>query len=270
MSDNGYGYGSAQQSNSGMQQKDAFHHWNKEGAWDKNNSERETKKYPIWSQLQMLEDRLHNIYSEGTDFAATMMSTVTEAEFRMLPFRMMWSVGWYLMFFYMMWLWTIIGSFFELSPPILYGGVVAIAAPGILFPQYILQQARQWVSGELRTGRFYKHMSGAWSSANATIYLSAIVFLLIPYGFSYEFISEWAMNYEGKGEAFINTITTDSVTYSLRKASYIMAGFTGFLFLYTMSLKKKAKKLQIERTREMKEAFFGAGDIAEEMLSGKS
>lgn len=257
--------------------RNTFQNWEKRSPWEEGKNREEKRKesaYPIWSSLQVIVNRLEQLYSEGTDFATTSPATFTDADFRMLPFRLVWPYSAVAMIFHLMWLFAFLapmlqifqrieGIFAYVTVLLVLGGI------GIIFPAVVVYSARQWVSGKERTGRYYKHLARGWAGVTGSMYLSTVLFLLLPYGYDYSIIEDLAQSYDKFGHTVVNQLSEALIVGSLQVASYAMAAFMVIFFLFSLLMKRRAKQMQKVRTAQMKAQLFTDGELAEEIMSGK-
>ncbi|PAF53810.1 hypothetical protein BKH42_03520 [Helicobacter sp. 13S00482-2] len=154
--------------------------WKQTSQQDK--AERHT--YPIFSDIQEMQDRIQTLYASGSSFAEQKTIDITESEYRMLPFEMLKIVGKNLSFIFITYLASaiLIGLGFYIEKLYKYSSFLfpiplSLSFASLLFYAYVIYAMRQFViedEKQPKTKQFYKIVLFSWRSVEFCLGLCII------------------------------------------------------------------------------------------------
>lgn len=253
--------------------KDAYQAWDtgkdwERGNWEKgewNKRERIPKKYLIWSQLQVAQDRVHNLYSEMTDLVELEVATITDAEFTDAPLRLMHSAFSAILLFSLGFVLLSLLFIFKLPLLAILGIYFAYWSVTLLFPVHVVQETRKWVSGPRRTGRYYKGIQNAWRTATGTNLMLMVMFWVFT-AYDFSRLQQKFYNYSSVGHRYVNAIDIPYIQLGMLYSVYVMAVFFVVYFAVSYWFKRRAVVKQRQNILKLKKTVMPTGDVTHDML----
>jgi len=229
--------------------------------------ERIPKKYLIWSQLQEAQDRVHNLYSEMTDYVELDVSTITDAEFGDAPLRMMHTAMNGMMLFFLGYIGVTLMILFGLPSEATLLSYFGYWILTLVFPLRVVRSTQKWVVGKRRTGRYYNVIKRIWASVTVSNLMLMLLFLATVY-YNFAELQEKIDNYGGFAAKYVNRIEIAAIQESMLYGLYVTGLFYLFYFALSYWFLRKAKIKQRENKLKMEKHLMASGDVTHNILHG--
>ncbi|RDU53364.1 hypothetical protein CQA49_06870 [Helicobacter sp. MIT 00-7814] len=153
-------------------------------------SPKEKSRYPIFSDVQELQDELQSLYASGSAFTEQKTIDITESEYRMLPFKIFRIVGKGLMFIFLFFLITF--GFFVLTGVLqsenafVYPISLIMFFCSLFFYAYVVYSMRQFVipsEKQPKTKQFYAQVKAGWRFVEFILVMVSIGLIVAEYTF---------------------------------------------------------------------------------------
>ena len=263
--------------NASNERESMWHLKNHQGGRQPVQREPEKKdKYPIFSDVQELQDELQSIYASGTAFTEQKTIDVTESECRMLPFKIFKIVGKgiayaslvYCIAFGLFLLASIrqvqVGGFYPVS--------LFLAYASLFFYAYVVYGMKQFVipdEKQPKTKQFYGQVIAGWRVVEFYLVFSVIILVLLEstfaswQGFLYEPLL--AIKKMTKGFLAISPANFEAALFHTTGVAIIM------LVTYALFARWAFKKFTKEQHRNVIaiKAQYDRADAAIKALDGE-
>lgn len=237
--------------------------------------EKTKERYPIYSDVQELQDELQSIYASGTAFTEQKTIDVTESEYRMLPFKVfrivfkgiVYSTISYIIPFFLFVAALVagvgIGGFY---PPSLL-----IAYCSLFFYAYVVYGMKQFVipdEKQPKTKQFYAQVIAGWRFVEFYIVFATTILLVAEITFeSWQGVLEAPLRSLYQFSSYIR-ITPDMVETALFHTVCIAIILLVTYFLFVRWAYKKFAREQHKNVIAIK-AQYNRADAAVKALDGE-